>query len=60
MDARMGGGMGGDPMGGGDPYGMMQSQGGMAGVMSGGYPGFDAAMGVMMGGGRRRRRCRRC
>jgi hypothetical protein len=64
MDSRMAGGMGGG-LGGSDPYSMMQGQGGMGGGMVGmmnprmgvGGSGFDMAMGVIMGGGRRCRRC---
>ena len=51
----MGGGLAGG-MGGGDPYGRFQGQGG---VMSGGYPGNDVTMAFMASGGRRGR-CRRC
>ena len=66
MDPRMGRGM---AMAGDDSYGMMmQGQGGMAGGigalmghrMTGGNPGFDTAMGIIMGGGSRGRRCHRC
>jgi hypothetical protein len=61
MAAMQGGGLGMSGMaGGGDPYGMMQGQGGMGGGMGGGDAGYDMAMGIIMGGGPRRRRCRRC
>jgi hypothetical protein len=67
MDPRMAGGMEGG-LGGSDPYSMMQGQGGMGGGMvgmmdprmGGGGSGFDMAMGIIMGGGSRGRRCRRC
>lgn len=57
-----------DPRMGGDPYGMLQGHGGMAGGMggmmdyglAGGNSGFDTAMGIILGGGSRRGRCRRC
>lgn len=66
MDPRIGGGL---AVGGRSYYGMMMhGQGGMAGgiggfmghCMAGGDSGFDMAMGIIMGGGSRGRRCRRC